>query len=233
MSESTQKSASRNVSTREGYDAWAAIYDADDNPLVKLEAPVVRELLGDVAGLRILDLGCGTGRHSIPLANAGADVTAMDFSEGMLAKAQAKSGGRIEFVSGDLHKRLPFEDASFDRVICCLVFDHIRDVVHVLSEMRRVCRSDGEILVSVMHPAMMLTGVQARFTDEATGEKVLLASERNQVSDYVNASLAAGLRIRNMSEHFVDDALIARSPRAEKYRGWPLLLTMTLMGEAS
>lgn len=228
MNDSSPKTPTRAVSTRDGYDQWAATYDVVDNPLIKLEGPVVRALLGDVTGLRILDLGCGTGRHALSLAERGARVTAMDFSWGMLAKARAKARSRVEFVVGDLHSRIPFGDDVFDRVICCLVFDHIRDVAHVLSEMGRVCRRDGSLLVTTLHPAMLLSGVQARFTDAVTGEKVLLESVCNQVADYVNGASTAGLRVRSMSEHFVDDALIARSPEAEKYRGWPLLLTMVL-----
>lgn len=217
----------REVPTRDGYDLWSATYDETDNPLVKLEGPIVESLLGDVTDQRILDLGCGTGRHGLVLAEKGARVTAMDFSKGMLARARAKAACRIEFVVGDLHERIPFADGTFDRVICCLVFDHIRELSNVLREMARVCRDDGFLVMSTLHPAMLLSGVQARFTDEKTGEKVLLASVQNQVSDYVNASISAGLRIRTMSEHFVDDALIARSPNAEKYRDWPLLMTMT------
>ena len=58
------------ASVRRGYDRWASIYDREANPLIGLEQPVVREALGDVAGLSLLDLGCGTGRHAVWLANA-------------------------------------------------------------------------------------------------------------------------------------------------------------------
>ena len=60
------------TSVRSGYDRWAVIYDREANPLIALEEPVVREALGDVAGLSVLDLGCGTGRHSVWLAGRGA-----------------------------------------------------------------------------------------------------------------------------------------------------------------
>src|SRR5271170_4678065 len=80
------------LSTKEGYDRWADIYDGDDNPLVALEEPWVDKLLGDVNGLKVADIGCGTGRHALRLAAAGAIVQAVDFSEGMLARAQAKAG---------------------------------------------------------------------------------------------------------------------------------------------
>src|SRR5262245_17901578 len=76
--------------TRDGYDRWAAIYDDEGNPLVALETAHVHALLGDVRGLDVVDLGCGTGRHTLWLANAGARVTAVDFSPEMLRRARAK-----------------------------------------------------------------------------------------------------------------------------------------------
>lgn len=75
---------------RGGYDRWAAVYDHDGNPLQALEGPVVRAAVGDVRGLKVLDLGCGTGRHALWLAAAGAHVTGVDFSEGMLAEARGR-----------------------------------------------------------------------------------------------------------------------------------------------
>src|SRR5688572_20401946 len=107
---------------REGYDRWAAVYDHDANPLPALEGPYVRELLGEVRGLEVLDLGCGTGRHALWLAAAGARVTALDFSEGMLAEALRKPGAEaVHFVVHDLREPLPFAAGSFDRVVSGLV----------------------------------------------------------------------------------------------------------------
>ena len=77
-----------NTAIRTGYDRWALVYDHDGNPLVALEEPFVRVAVGDVRGQAVLDLGCGTGRHTLWLAQAGATVTAVDFSEGMLAAAR-------------------------------------------------------------------------------------------------------------------------------------------------
>src|SRR5208337_3834007 len=78
--------------TRAGYDRWAACYDTDGNPLIALEEPQVDRLLGEVRGLAVLDVGCGTGRHAIRLAGAGAIVQALDFSAGMLEQARKKPG---------------------------------------------------------------------------------------------------------------------------------------------
>lgn len=217
------------LSTREGYDRWAEVYDTDGNPLIAMEEPEVDRLLGDVSGRAVADIGCGTGRHALRLAAQGARVTAVDFSEQMLAKARTKPGaGAITFVCHDLAHGLPLADASFDRVVCGLVVDHIGDLAGLFGEMRRVVRPDGIVVVSVMHPAMMLKGVQARFTDPATGRETRPASHANQISDYVRAAAAAGLRIAHISEHAVDAALAAELPRAQKYLGWPMLFLLGL-----
>jgi ubiquinone/menaquinone biosynthesis C-methylase UbiE len=147
------------LSTRDGYDRWAVCYDADDNPLVAIEAPLMRHLLGDVRGCSVADIGCGTGRHAVWLAAAGASVQALDFSEAMLARARAKAGAaNIVFRAHDLSQPLPFPDQAFDRVVCGLVVDHIADLGGLFREMHRVCQPTGAVIVSVMHPAMMLLG---------------------------------------------------------------------------
>ena len=215
--------------TRAGYDRWAEIYDEEDNALILLEEPHVNRLLGDVAGLAVADIGCGTGRHALRLARAGAQVTAVDFSDAMLRRARAKPGGEaVTFLQHDLAEPLPLPAGSFDRVLCGLVVDHIADLGRCFGELKRLCRPDGAVVVSVMHPAMMLRGIQARFTDPATGRETRPLSYAHQVSDYVMAATRAGFSLDHLGEHLVDAALAARSPRGAKYLGWPLLLVMRL-----
>ena len=228
------------LSTRDAYDRWAAIYDGEGNPLVTMEQPHVDQLLGQVtSGMRIADIGCGTGRHALRLAAHGARVTALDFSEEMLNKARQKASQPdlgpaqpVTFVVHDLAHRLPLDDQSFDRVICGLVLDHIPNLAFLFSEMRRICRADGCIVVSIMHPALMLKGVQARFTDPITGRETRPQSCPHQISDYVMAAHNAGVAIDHLSEHAVDERLAAQCPRAQKYLGWPLLFMMRMTPRA-
>ena len=218
--------------TRLGYDQWAAIYDRDANPLPALEEPLVDGLLGDVRGLEILDLGCGTGRHSIRLAAAGARVTAVDFSSKMLAQARKKTaGGAVRFQLHDLSHPLPFAAKNFDRVLCALVVDHIEELDKLFSEMHRVCRPAGNVVVSGMHPAMMLRGVQARFRVPETDREIRPASYPHEMSDYVMAATRAGFAFDHFSEHVVDENLVGRLERARKYLGWPMLFLMRLLPE--
>ena len=218
------------VPTSIGYDQWAASYDQDENPLPALEEPLVRELLGDVHGLDVLDLGCGTGRHSIHIASAGARVTAFDFSSEMLAQARKKTDGcNPRFQVHDLSQPLPFPADHFDRVLCALVVDHIEHLDKLFSEMHRVCRPDGNVIVSGMHPAMTLRGVQARFRVPGTDRKIWLASHPHEMSDYVMAAARAGFAFDHFSEHAVDEKLADRLERARKYLGWPMLFLMRLL----
>jgi malonyl-CoA O-methyltransferase len=216
-------------SVRLGYDRWAEIYDAEANPLIGLEEPVVREALGDVSGLAALDLGCGTGRHTLWLAGAGAAVTAVDFSLGMMEKARAKPGAeKVRFLAHDLHERLPFPDGAFDAVVSGLVLEHLHDLDAFFAEARRVLKPGGRAVVSGMHPAMFLKGVQARFTDPETGEKVQPGSVEHSIGDLVMAAVRAGFALEGIDERPPDADFATRYPRAEKYVGWPMLLVLRL-----
>ena len=217
------------TTVRTGYDRWAAVYDHDANPLIGLEEPALHAAVGDPHGLNVLDLGCGTGRHSLWLAAAGASVTALDFSAGMLAEARAKPGAEgIRFVVHDLHEPLPLADAAFDLVVSGLVLEHLRELDGFFGEIRRVLRTGGRAIVSTMHPAMFLLGTQARFTDPATGERIAPGSVPHPVGAFVMAAVRSGLRLIDVVEAAPDAEFARRFPRAEKYVGWPMLLLMSM-----
>jgi len=214
---------------REGYDRWARVYDHDANPLIALEDPAVRAAIGEVRGLAVLDLGCGTGRHSLWMAAAGALVTAVDFSRGMLREARRKPGAeRVRFLPCDLRQPLPFADGAFHLVVSGLVLEHVPDLDVFFGEARRVLRPGGRAVISAMHPAMFLRGAQARFTDPASGEIVRPGSVPHQVDDFVAAARCAKFTVEGVAESAADAAFAARYPRAERYVGWPMLVVLLL-----
>ena len=205
----------RHVSAR--YDRWAEVYDHDANPLQALEEPVFRWAVGDVSGQAVLDLGCGTGRHALWLAENGAQVTAVDFSAGMLPEARQKPfADRVEFLRHDLQLALPFESGAFDLVVSGLVLEHLRNLEAFFAEAKRVLKPAGRAVVSAMHPVMFLKGSQARFTDPSSGAIVQPGSIAHSVSDFVMAALSAGFQIQHIGEYAPDAAFADRYPRAEK-----------------
>ena len=214
---------------REGYDRWARVYDHDGNPLIALEDPAVRDAVGDVRGLAVLDLGCGTGRHALWLAGAGAAVTGVDFSERMIAEARRKPGAAaIRFLRCDLHERLPFRDGVFDLVVSGLVLEHIGDLDRFFGEARRVVRAGGRAVVSAMHPAMFQRGAQARFTDPESGDLVRPGSVDHPMEEILAATERAGFAVAGLGEFAADAEFASRYPRAERYVGWPMLVVIQL-----
>lgn len=202
---------------REGYDRWAPYYDRKGNAAVAMKQREIGRLTGNVHGRKVADLGCGTGTNAIAMAAAGADVTAVDFSPGMLAQARLKPGaGRVCFIEHDLERPLPLETGAFDKVLCALALEHVSKLDGVFAEMARICRPAGEVLVVEMHPAMFLKGVSAHFHDPATGRDIRPRSIAHQLSDLVMGGVRAGLRVVEMRELFGEG----------KHAGWPLLAAM-------
>jgi ubiquinone/menaquinone biosynthesis C-methylase UbiE len=198
------------------------------NWLLELEEPEADRALGDVKDLEVLDVGAGTGRHAVRVAQRGARVTAVDFSGEMLARARQKTGAdRVRWLVHDVALPLPFEARSFDRVLSALVLEHIpvSDLASFFRDLGRVARDDGLIVVTAMHPAMFLKGVSANFRDDS-GE-VRPRSYVATLSDYVMGAIQAGLVIVSLAEHSVDEGLVARNERSRKWLGWPALFVMT------
>jgi SAM-dependent methyltransferase len=117
------------------------------------ERPATLSLLPDVAGLRVLDAGCGPGIYAAWLLERGADVVGVDVSERMVAIARERLGGRAEFRRADLDRPLDFlSEASFDLVLAPLVIDYVRDWGSLFREFHRLLRPGGLLVFSVEHP---------------------------------------------------------------------------------
>lgn len=217
---------------QDGYDRWAEVYDHEGNPLVFLEEPVVRGWVAEPKGLRVADVGCGTGRHAMWLADGGAEVDAFDASAGMMAKAREKRTQRgVRLHEHVLPAPLPVKDETYDLVLFALVADHLEDLETTLRDLRRVLKPGGTLIFTVLHPAMNLLGITARFWDPEDGSEVRVTAFEHTYADYVMAVLNAGLVIEEIVERKADEALAKQTPRAAKYLGWPMLLAMRLRNE--
>lgn len=105
---------------------------------------VVRKYLPIPA--RVLDLGCGTGYAASRLAQSGFDVVGMDISTKFLGDAPTRTGTRLRYAVGDAME-LPFTDGAFDGLASFDVIEHLPDAARALSEMGRVVRPGGRIVI--------------------------------------------------------------------------------------
>ncbi|CAG0955953.1 putative methyltransferase YcgJ [Anaerolineales bacterium] len=121
----------------------------------------VLDLLGDLKGKKILDLGCGEGYLSREMTLRGALVKGIDGSEKMIKLASSKRDemGKaldkkidMEYQIGDIAKKLPYEDDQFDLVVCNMVLMDVYDVKSVVKETKRVLQKDGKFIFSIVHP---------------------------------------------------------------------------------
>jgi len=117
------------------------------------------DLLGLQAGDLVLDMGAGAGRHSFECFRRGAQVVSLDYGFEELppvrklfwAMQEAGEASRTSLgacVNGDA-LRLPFPDATFDRIICSEVFEHIPDDRGAMAELNRVLRPGGVLAATV------------------------------------------------------------------------------------
>ena len=149
------------------------------------------DTLGVRAGERVLDLGCGFGRHAFESARRGADVVACDRSLAELKDVtgmfKALAYDTSSATNGDA-TRLPFADASFDRIIASEVLEHVPDDSAAFRELARVLRPGGTIAVTV--PAWLAERVCWALTEEYHAPFV----EGGHVRIYTRSSLRSKLR---------------------------------------
>ena len=112
---------------------------------------VVTSIIAPKPGMKILDIAAGTGSSSRPLVDKGAEVTALDFSHGMIEQGR-KQNKNINFVQGDALK-LPFEDDAFDVTTISFGLRNTSNTDKALKEALRVTKDGGRIVVAEFsHP---------------------------------------------------------------------------------
>ena len=176
---------------RAQYAAWAAEYDAPGNPMVMAEEPVVRGLVARYPIGVALDAACGTGRHAAYLASLGHEVIGIDCTPEMLEVAKAKAPS-ARFETGDL-TALPLPSDAVDLAVCTLALTHFTHLGQPIAEIARVVRPGGRVVLSDVHPFMVMLGSQAvDMDDDSSG---FTRNFIHQVSDYLAAFRSAGLDV--------------------------------------
>jgi SAM-dependent methyltransferase len=169
-------------------EAYASAYDvmyADKSNTAECDAVVALfDKFGDGRISRILDLGCGTGRHAFEFARRGFDVTGVDFSEAMLARARERGhpgGGSLDFVQGDARTYRPA--APFDAILMNFnVLGYMTsndDFVAALETARASLREGGLFVADFWYgPAVVIDPPGERLREIAGEDSKLLRYSR-------------------------------------------------------
>jgi SAM-dependent methyltransferase len=197
----------------EGYADWAATYDSPGNPLLAVEEPAVRTILGDVPAGRAVDAACGTGRLTKLLVETGHEVVGVDRSQEMLDQARCTVAD-VDLRLGDL-RALPVDDDDADLAVCGLALTHCEDLVPIVAELARVVRPGGRIVTSDMHPLVVALGGHALFPWSQGGMGVV-RNRHHLHGDYLVAFRAAGLEVRACVEPLVGEGWLRLMPRLDR-----------------
>lgn len=192
---------SNTIDVQQAYNAWAAQYDHNKNNTRDLEALALRATLKDIPFKNVLEIGCGTGKNTVWLAENAEHVTAVDLSDEMLAIAKQKiQSEKVDFIQADILQPRDFTKAPYDLVTFSLVLEHIEHLEPVFQHVSQTLSNKGICYVSELHPFKQYTGTKARFdTDE--GRKVVDCYNHN-ISDFVLAADKAGLKLIHFDEQF-------------------------------
>ncbi len=223
----------------EAYRLWAPSYDdRGDNAILFLEEKEVLPILANcvLPGKRVIDFGCGTGRHLRHCKELGVtELVGVDISREMLAIARGKLGSSgADLIEAHI-KELPLIRSIFDVGIASLSLSHVENLMEAVSGISGVIRSGGVVIVSDLHWSFDERGWKRTFRSvREPGRRLAVQNCPHSLSEYKTAFAGAGFLVEKMAEPVIDESVEPVFRRARmsqtytKYRGQPLLVVFQL-----
>ncbi|NDK56421.1 class I SAM-dependent methyltransferase [Pontibacter fetidus] len=191
-------------SIQKAYNSWAFQYDTNQNKTRDLEGIALRTILSTIDFERVLEIGCGTGKNTIWLQEKAQHVTAVDFSEEMLAKAREKiASDKVQFKQADITKEWSFADGKYNLVTFSLVLEHIENLDHIFRKAANALVKGGYAYIGELHPFKQYSGSKARFdTDEG---REVLECYTHPISEFTQGAKQHGFIVSDINEYFDDN----------------------------
>jgi SAM-dependent methyltransferase len=190
------------MNTQEAYNNWSKTYDEVQNKTRDLEAVALREILSNIKVENVLEIGSGTGKNTEWFLRNAQNITSVDLSEEMLAKAKAKiKSDRVSFVQADITQDWDFaKSKQYDLIGFSLVLEHIENLEPIFSKVADSLVVGGYLYIGELHPFKQYNGTKARFETE-NGTQIVDCFNHH-VSDFVNFGLKNGLNLVSFNEYF-------------------------------
>jgi len=205
---------------QEAYDLWSDSYDCSPNPTVMIDELRFPAQYKNWRNHNILEIGCGTGRHTVRLFEQKNSITGIDLSNGMLSKAREKLP-EVKFIHGDFME-YDFQKESFDKIILSLVLEHIDDLNLFFLRLSKILKRRGEILISELHPIRSKKGSFARFKN-IKGEEIFLKSIAHSENNILEAAKKRGFKLNYKKDIFGDSELVGINEKWIKYLDNPMI----------
>lgn len=209
---------------------------------------VLKKMLPDFQGKKVLDLGCGYGWHCIYAKEQGAEnVIGVDLSEKMINKAKENSKHLvIEYYQLPIED-IEFEEEQFDIVFSSLTFHYIEDLNVLFRKINRFLKKGGSFVFSIEHPVFTSRPEQDWFKDEKgkilhwpvdhyqeeglrktnfLGHQVI--KYHRTVASIINTLLDSNFCIRQISEPKPSDEIIARYPEMKDELRRPIFMMVSV-----
>ncbi len=221
--------------------AWVQRIDEGEPNRELLLDPVMLRLCGDVRGSRVIDVGCGEGRFSRMLANAGATVVSGDLTPFLVATAAERQvpGQQVIRLAAEA---LPVRDASFDLAISYLVLVDVPDFRVAIAELARVLRPGGVAVVA----NLSFMSVNSGWVRDDQGRRLHYAMDRyleerqlrlewsgisitnwhRPLGAYMESFLSTGLLLTDFIEPMPSDDSLRDDPLFEDWYRLPNFVVM-------
>jgi len=192
------------MNVQQSYNKWADQYDVNENKTRDLEAKSIRETLSPFYFNHCLEIGCGTGKNTEWLIQKSRQITAIDLSEQMLAKAREKIRNEaVTFILMDINQEWHFAANSFDLVTFSLVLEHISNLDHIFEMVAKVLTQGGYVYIGELHPFKQYAGSKARF--ETNDGIQVVECYNHHISEFTNTAKKHGLDLVYLNEYFDED----------------------------
>jgi SAM-dependent methyltransferase len=225
--------------------AYTNFQDAGDPNRTLLLDPVMLRLCGDVAGARVLDLGCGEGRFSRMLTDRGARCTGIDVTREMCLTARRRDASGNAYAMADA-AHLPFAGESFDVVVSYVTLVDIPDYRAAIAEAARVLRPGGAMAVANLGFVTASARTDSGWIRDDQRNRLYYAIDRyaeersmwyewlgirienyhRPLAHYMSAYLETGLTLRVFEEPVPTDQSLREDGRFEDWFRVPLFTAM-------
>ena len=216
------------------FDNYIELRNAENNYNDLIEQPIVFDLIGDVKGKSVLDIGCGYGAMTVKLADAGAQsVVGLDVSEKMITKAKIENQRNNIAYKILSAEKLSELNESFDAIVSCLAIHYIEDLNKLFADIYAHMNDNATLVFSMEHPMYTASKYEQKweldkegnvsgFTIDHYGDEgvrniewlgKIITKYHHKTETVINALINNGLVLEHVMEPTPGEALMQRVPK--------------------